>query len=113
MADNYAGTWNYRKNGFTGGGDNDVDGIDVTESGFLVYSSCFVTVDVGEDVFVNIMYEARESGATADDYNVIIPVNPPAYAGDIRWHRCNDPIWAGDSPPTTPFEGLIWVDTSS
>ena len=110
MADLYNGTWNYRKTGFTGGGDNDVDGIDVSETGFLAYSTCIVTKDVGENTYVRVEYEARESSATADGFDVIIPVVPAEYAGTMRWHRCNEPIWVGESAPTTPFDGLVWID---
>ena len=101
----------YAKTGITGGTENDLDGIDVTASGFLAGSVCRVYQSV-DGVRSVLFYKAEASAATADGSAVVVPVIPAGYSGDIRWHLYGTTagnITISSSDPTGGEDGDIWL----
>ncbi len=67
----------YKKTSITGGTVNSLDGIDGATLNVGDFGFVFAADDAQYD------YEVRESGATPDGLNIVIPVINP---GDMRWH---------------------------
>lgn len=99
----------YNRTGRTGGAASDIDGEDgnnLSDGDICVYSSA-----PSSDEFDLYMLDA-DSGATADNLDVIAPATNP---GSKRWIRCKNTIWLGlinqSADPPEPASGqcVIWA----
>ena len=92
---------------FTGGTAEDLDSVDGLA--LTAGDSAFVYKDVGNYV-CDIKYVVQDSSATADGITVIEPATNP---GTKRWHQTGAMVVTGEDEPTSPFTGLVWIDSST
>jgi len=108
MIDIFVASKVFHKDDFIGGTDNCLDSIDgaILQDG----DTASVYKSVGNYI-VRVDFLLDADSATAESSPDVI--SPDSNAGTKRWIRCSPAVCTGTAEPTSPFEGLVWIDSSA